>query len=208
MTEKDKELLKRNYRLDEKNRIFTIVLHYDSASELVDKRVSAADRVTLSDEISDILLHYLDDIPKGYQCNVDMRIDDYEGYQPKALESALKHMLALDHLRYRRDKRKQRLLTAALLCAGVVFMVIMALASGHALFNNETADEIAAEILDIAGWVFIWEAFTVRFLTPSEALKKGVAFLSKINQISFSNSEKQTLVTCNHDEIYNALQTK
>ena len=197
------EILKeRNYRLDEENKRFSVTPSYDTAEELVDTHISTPDRIVFLEEDSDMLMYYLQDIPKGYQCDLDLRIKDFEGYQPKAFLDALQNSIDMWLNRFESEKKKQHRLFYALLISGIIFLIIMALAEGHILFKNETADSIVSEILDIGGWVFIWEAFTVRFLTPSETFRKWQTLRKKLHRISLSDAEGHTLEALSRSDLF------
>ena len=182
------ELLKRNFRLDGESKTFTMVLRYDSAEELVDGRMSTPENVILSGELAEDLLNRIQDIPKGYRCDVELRIADYGEYRPESLMEAVRVRMAMTQLRGLREEIRHRLLFWALVGAGVLFLAFMAFAESRNLFNG-----VIMEVLDIGGWVFIWEGFTVRFLTPSEILHEGRVFRKKLRTLSLTDEKDRVL---------------
>ena len=61
-------------------------------------------------------------------------------------------------------------------------------------FGNEIKNDIIVEIIDIAAWVFIWEAVTILFLEHSEQAKFALRIRQKVSQISmYKKGEKKPL---------------
>ena len=158
-----------------------------------------------ADEISDTILQYLDDIPKGYKSNIEFDITDYEGYSPKAFMDAFKYLLECDRMRFRKEKHKKNVMIAGLLSAGLFFLLIMILTLAFT-FINETVDEILTAVIEIASWVFIWEAIDLIFLSPTDTFKKGVVFFSKIESVSFSEGDCVNVISCGIEELHNELK--
>ena len=189
------KLLKRSLQLDEETKTFTLVLRYDSAEELVDGRMSSPENVILNGELAEDLLNRIQDIPRGYRCDVELRIADYGGYRPESLIESIKLRLAMAQVRAVREEIRHRLLFWALVGAGVLFLAFMAFAESRNLFND-----LIMEILDIGGWVFIWEGFTVRFLTPSEIRHEGREFRKKIRRLSLADEKGRILQSMDREE--------
>ncbi len=201
----DIELLKKKYDLVEEKKVFTIKLKYANASDLIDERISTPEKVIFNDEISDAILKYLDDIPKGYKSNIEFIIEDYEGYNPKAFMKAFKYMLECDGMRYRKEKHTKNVTVAGLMGVGLFFTLLMILTLAFK-FINETVGIIVSSVIEIASWVFIWEAIDLIFLSPTDTFKKGVIFFSRIESVSFSDENSSNVISCNKDELYNDLK--
>ena len=182
------ELLKRNFRLDEGTKTFTMVLRYDSAEELVDGRMSTPENVILNGEIGGDIMNCLQDIPRGYRGSVELRVADFGDYRPESLMEAARLRIAMSQVRCVREEVKNSRLFWTLVGAGVLFLAFMAYAESRNMFND-----LIMEILDIGGWVFIWEGFTVRFLTPSEILHEGRVFRKKLRTLSLTDEKDRVL---------------
>ena len=78
----------------------------------------------------------------------------------------------MSRVRFRKENRKKTLIVILLILAGLLFIVLSKTVLS-ALFTDPTMNSIFVEVLDIVGWVFIWEAVTLLFLNPSESLKNG-----------------------------------
>lgn len=173
---KNVELLKRLFELDEENKVFDIRLKLDNLDPLVDKSISTEKNLVLNEEADGFILHYLSDIPSGYKCNMTLQIADYEGYSKDAVKDAFKESLNLNRIRFKKEDRRKKLLVLIMTIAGLL-LVVLSKTVFSSLFQNPTANAIVIEMLDIAGWVFLWEAVTVLFLNPSEILRKGLYLL-------------------------------
>ena len=173
---KNVELLKKRFGLDEDNKVFDIRLKLDNLDQLIDKSISTEKNPVLNEDADGFLLHYLRDIPSGYKCNMTLQIADYQGYSQEAVMDAFKDSLNLNLIRFKKEDKRKKLLVFIMTIAGLI-LVVLSKTAFSSLFKNPTANAIVVETLDIAGWVFLWEAVTVLFLNPSEILRKGLYLL-------------------------------
>ena len=177
------ELLRKRYGLDEKNKVFDIRIKLDNVDSLVDKSISNDKAVFLNEGADDFILQYVRDIPSGYKYNMTLQIADYEGYDKEAVKEAFRDNLAIQRIRFVREHRKKILLVSLLTLAGLL-LVVLSKTVFSSLFQNSTANAILFEMIDIAGWVFLWEAVTVLFLNPSEILRKASLVVRKLKSFN------------------------
>ena len=145
----------------------------------MDRSVSNDGKLHLNEDADDFILHYLKDIPAGYKCNMTLSIADYEGYDNKAVINAFREAMEMSRIRFRKENKKKILSVILLIIAGLLFIVLSKTVLSS-VFANPTMNSIFVEVLDIVGWVFIWEAVTILFLNPSEILKNGSLIVFKL----------------------------
>ncbi len=133
--------------------------------------------------LNDWKQQYSRDIPSGCKCKMNLYIADYEGYEKKTVINAFKEAMDMSRVRFRKENRKKTLIVTLLILAGLLFIVLSKTVLS-ALFTDSTMNSIFVEVLDIDGWVFIWEAVTLLFLNPSESLKNGSQIVFKLKSFN------------------------
>ena len=191
------DLLNKYYEIDNENRIATMPLHYEKASDLINNKIISKDNYLFDYEELTLINDMIKRIPIMYKVNIDLQIDDYEDYDPKELLSGFNDAMELNQYNYQRENRFKFLKAAILLLVGISILFTMAYAKLNGLFGSDDRASVYSEILDIIGWVFIWEMVTVAFLTPSELGVNSNMFKLRVRNISFSNSNKEILATEN-----------
>ena len=81
--------------------------------------------------------------------------------------------------------KNKRLLSGVLLSFGVLTLLILILLRNFVLKDDTIATDIVGEVLDIASWVFIWEAVTVYFLDKTENKFRAKRITKRIKNINF-----------------------
>ena len=199
-------LLKKYYAYDETSKTFNVVLHYEKVSDILSKEVKSISEVPLmSEEFLNKISTILEDIPKNYHVNISLCIDDYEGYDEKVIMDSFNDMLEFGRIKYNAGNRKKYYKVAALLVVGLVllfFGIYVSLEQWWHLFDQEQLiGELLSNFLEIAGWVFCWEAVTILFLEESEDMRKGSAIIYKLNCVSLLNKDNKILINEEYEQI-------
>ncbi len=197
------ELLNKYYIVDRENKIITMPLHYEKASDLIDNRVISKDNYLFDYSELASINDRIKRIPIIYSVNIDIQIDDYEEYNPKKLLDGFNDALELNSYNYGRERRKKWLQSAILLVIGLTILFFMAYGKINSWFGDGNRGKVFSEAFDIFGWVFIWECVTVAFLTPSELGVSSPLFKYRVKKISFSNSKGDILSSEETAVIYN-----
>jgi len=191
------DLLNKYYEIDNENRIATMPLHYEKASDLINNKIISKDNYLFDYDELTLINDMIKRIPIMYKVNIDLQIDDYEDYDSKELLAGFNDAMELNQYNYQRENRFKFLKAAILLLVGISILFTMAYAKLNGLFGSDDRASVYSEILDIIGWVFIWEMVTVAFLTPSELGVNSNMFKLRVRNVSFSNSNKEILATEN-----------
>ena len=162
------ELMKKRFNVDEEKKIVDLTLNYESANDVLitnlDTKVPTFDRDKFG-RIKEIISEF----PIDYKVNLDITIQDYNGYEPEEMLEGFNDAVELTVYSGEKDHRKKWLQTTFLLIAGILVLFFIA----NGVIQNwggitPTAAEVLREVLDISAWVFVWQAVSLAFLTPSD----------------------------------------
>ncbi len=189
------DLLNKYYEIDNENRVVTMPLHYEKASDLINNKIISKDNYLFDYEELTAINDMIRRIPVMYKVNIDIQIDDYEDYDPKELIAGFNDAMELNQYNYQRENRLKYLKAGILLIIGVSVLFLMGYAKINGYFGDDTRASVYSEIFDIIGWVFIWEMVTVAFLTPSELGVNSNMFKLRVREVSFSDNNRNKLAT-------------
>lgn len=187
------ELLKKYYEVDEENKKVKIKLAYEKASELFTNDYASEEHPEFQPDIIGRVTQIVNRIPLPYKADIEFAIDDYEGHDPKSLLESFNDAVEMNHYGVIGEGRKKGLQIALLLVAGIVALVFKVAGETNGWFGEGSTSEIISEIIDIAGWVFVWESVSIMFLSPSEERLQSIKLRTRVSSISFVNEEKEVL---------------
>lgn len=183
------ELLKEYYEFDEANKVFTIPISFDKASDILDLDViDPKNHPMFKKEVMERVKDTLMGLPAGYKADIDIRIDDYEGYDASILLSAFNKAIRLNQQRSRLEQRRSGVIAAVLALIGFLVLFIYIFGRLNGWFGEEEGTlgyDFVTEVLDIVAWVFIWEAVSFVFLYENDYRSINAGLLIKINVIGF-----------------------
>lgn len=192
------ELLKKYYDIDDEKRVIYVVLHYSSVSEVLATDISCKGAPHFSRAILNRVSDLLDTFPAGFDVDLTLKFDDYEGYEPSLLMSAFKDNLEMVHYSCYKEKKYNYLLAAILAAVSAALI-------GARLFamNNKLIDGsgVLQEMIDISAWVFLWEAVTIIFLSVSEKMEIATKVISHLSAISFVDKTGKLVGSVSHKEL-------
>lgn len=199
---KELELLNKYYDVDTENKMITMPLHYEKASDLIDNRVISKDNYLFDYEELTSISERLKRIPIIYNVNINIQIDDYEDYEPKKLLQGFNDAIELNNFNAAREGRKKWLQVALLLTIGLSILFIMTYGKINSWFGSGNRGAVFSEAIDIFGWVFLWETVTVAFLSPSELGINSFIFKKRVKKVAFLDTNDKELIYENTEEIY------
>lgn len=177
------DLLADYYDLDDDNGICTITFTYANFTDFFD--VSSAKKPILKGELRERIENVFLEIPNAYDLVFNVKISNYEGYQIKDANKAAADGFYLNLFKLHKTAKNKRLLSGVLLSFGVLTLLILILLRNFVLKDDTIATDIVGEVLDIASWVFIWEAVTVYFLDKTENKFRAKRITKRIKNINF-----------------------
>ena len=188
---RQKELINKYYEVDEDNKLVCISFYYSKASELFSKESGTKIPQFSKEELSK-LNEIIQTIPLGYKIDISYEIEDYETYSPSYIMESFNDALELSQFGVRKSNRQKWMIST-----------IMIIGRNNSLFGQGIKAEIIEEIIDIAAWVFIWEAVSLLFLEPSVQLVFGLRIKKRVNSFSlYKKGEKEALAQEKSNELF------
>ena len=181
------ELLSHYYRIDQEKRIVYLDLRFDKASDVLERGYGLSDSPMFSAEVLSRIGDIYSQIPVDFSIEIELQIEDYEGYDPSNLLERFNEALEINNYINQKDKRRKWLQAILLILAGIAILFFMGVGVMKHWFGPEGSESASlwTEVLDIAGWVFVWEAVTVLFLEPNPRSLLGLKILSRTSGIRF-----------------------
>lgn len=196
------ELMKKRFDVDEENKIVKLNIRYEKAGDLVldDLETKVP---TFNREIFPKIKETIEDFPSDYHVDVNFKIHDYEGYKPEEILDGFNDAVELTHYSGNKENRKKWVQIIFLLVAGILILALMAKGLINQWYPNETTQSVFNEVFDITSWVFIWEAVGLLFLSPSEIRKTSIVLLLRLHNVSFLDENDKVLASEDYRESYN-----
>ncbi len=183
------ELLNKYYEIDDDNKVVTIPLHYNKASDLVNERIIAKDNYLFNYEELSSINDMIQRIPSMYKININIEIDDYENYESEKLLSGFNDAMELNQFNSIRENKWKYLKAGILLIIGITVLCVVGYANLNHWFGSTERADVYSEIFDIIGWVFIWEPVTIAFLTTSDLPFQSNLFKKRVLNVCFSDTK-------------------
>lgn len=197
------ELLKKYYTIDEEKNIIYVKIHFDKASDMVEMDNVKEGHRLLKTEVLSKLSELMDSLPMTLRLDVSFVVDDYEGIDPNEIKESFNDALELSQYRARGKRMGRWFIATLLVLVGVVLLFVYIAGKNNDWFGTELETDIITEIIDIAAWVFIWEAVTVLFLEPTEHTSLSLKFHKRLLSISFyKTGDDKPIVNEDKEEIF------
>lgn len=198
------ELLKKYYPIDEENKIVTIKLYYEHASELLDYTVGEESCEMFDNSFLEKLNSVFEKIPVNYKADVILEIKDYDGYSPEDIMEKFNDLIELNSYNVVRTSKKNKLVSALLILIGVLILVFNQIFFEYEIYGikGELESLILQEFFDIVSWVFIWQAVTVLFLSPTDVGIQIFSISKKLNKFCVAK-DNDIIIEEKRDSILN-----
>lgn len=187
------ELLRKRYDVNEEKRIVKVTLRYEKASDVLLTNVGRKENPQFNPDVIDTINKLIENIPLNYRAEIHFDISDYEGYDPKNIMLSFNDALELRQYSARRGRKNRWLISTILVLIGIVCLFLLATGKVNGWFGQGINSEIITEIIDITGWVFVWEAVSLMFLEPTEQATFTLKMREKIAFISFNTESGEEL---------------
>ncbi len=195
------ELLRKRYDIDEENKIIKITLRYEKASDVLMSHIGKKENPPFNPDVVDTINKLIESVPLNYKAEIHFDIKDYEGYDPHNIMQSFNDVLELRQYSARRGRKNRWLISTILVLIGIVCLFLLATGKVNGWFGEGINSEIITEIIDITGWVFVWEAVSLMFLEPTEQATFTLKMREKVAFVSF-NAESGEELRENEDEIF------
>lgn len=193
------DLLKEYYAYDEDSKVFTIPLCYEKVEDILDMNVlDCKNHPRFKKEVLEEACELLMGLPTGTKADLCLRIKDYQGYDPDVLLESFNKAISLNQYRSRLEQKRSGITATILALVGAFILFLYIYGKHNGWFGNDVEGmgyEFVTEILDIVGWVFIWEAVSVIFLYGNDYRSINAGLFIKINQIGFYDETGKNLLS-------------
>lgn len=198
------ELMKKRFNVDEEKKLVDLTLNYETASEVLitnlDTKVPTFDRDKFG-RIKEIISEF----PNDYKVNLDITIQDYEGYKPEEMLEGFNDAVELTIYSGNKDNRIKWLKTIFLMIAGILVLFFIANGIIQSWAGiSATAAEVLREVLDISAWVFVWQAVSLAFLTPSEDRIISTTLKYRLNNVILRDKNSKITSKERYSDSYDA----
>lgn len=198
------ELLEKYYVVDNDKKIINIDLHYPKSSDILLNNEGNINYPLFKNEILETINNSIERTPKDYKVNIIFDIEDYENYKPKQIIESFNDTLELGQYSARRGKQLKNLIASILILVGIILLFFMIIGKNNNWFEEGIKSDIISEVIDIAAWVFIWEAVTMIFLEQPEQNKFALKIRRKVVQITMlKKGNNEPLYLENTNSIFN-----
>lgn len=205
MFDKQNRLLDYIYDVDKENRIVTARIHFASIDDIIDP--SYKKNLMLNDALWQKMEQVLKSVPFSYKVNFEFEIDDMKDYSLDVLMSALEKNIDMKYLGFAISTRRKRRAALSLTAIGILLLLGNIILQVLQPFNG-VVENILVEIIDIAAWVFVWEAVTIYYIDGYE-MRRGLKNIRKrILDISFTDSQTKNQKKEDFDSISPNLKDK
>lgn len=184
------KVLSKYYEVDEENKTVILPFKYERASDLIDSSIETKSNYVISEQAMVDIVDKISTIPPIFKVKLDLIIDDYEEYDKEILLESLNDYLELTHYSIIREKKIFLIQAILLLAVGISILVFNNFAKSKIL----SEESVLTEVFDIVAWVFVWQATTVAFLTPSEFDVNTNRFKLRVKKITFYDKDKNVLL--------------
>lgn len=179
------ELFEKYHKVDRVNKIITITLHFDKATDLLMTSLGNENHYRFNTEVLENINEIIETIPIGYKVEISFDIDDYESFDAKNIIESFNDTLEMNQYASRKKRQRKDLIASNLILIGITLLFIMVLSKANSWFGAGIKTDITAEVINIAAWVFVWEAVTMLFLEHSDQNIFALKIKTKVAKLSF-----------------------
>lgn len=196
------ELLEKYYNVDRENKTIYLNLYFDTVSEVLEKNIGNNKIYRLKNDVLELINEAILNTPPIYKIELNLKIDDYEGYDPHKVIEAFNDTLELNQYKARRNRTFKELSSSILILVGILLLFLMAIGKNYDWFGGGVKEDIIVEVIDITAWVFVWEAVTLIFLQINSQTKFTISVKKRVKKISMLDKENNILATESGDDIF------
>ena len=182
---------------DLEKRIATVPLYYEMPDDLLDPRRSRPGNPVISVDALDSLLDAVKEIPKEFDVEFSLVIDDYGDYDHDQLLQAIQKAIENTYYYYDEDKKKDNVLAVIIMTIGILTLSFQVIGNYYGLFGTEGTipTDMISSILEIFAWVFVWEGVHILFLTYENDSTLFHKELRRIHGIRFATGSGEVLAS-------------
>lgn len=199
------EILGKYHEIDETNKVIHVKLHYEKATDIILSDMGDKEHPMFGRDIIERVSDILNTFPKDYKIDLDLKIDDYEGYDPSLLLHALSDNFELEHYRTQKQTKKTWLLVMILLFIGVGLLLLLTVLKETNVIGESLGDLVFDYFIDTAACVFMWEAVSQLFIYPAEFVVTNAKVFSLFSGVKFLDKKGNIVAEANKNSVFSEL---
>ena len=184
----DNMLLKPRHQRDSENRVIIDMTVKDDSDFL--SVFSRSNTPVISTEVADFIENSTDTVLPGEQLTLRIHSDCIDDTEKELYKKSIRQYYSEKSIANMRELKRNNIIVFLLTVAGVI---VLALAL---LLEQTTGSLIWSEVIDIAAWVFLWEAVDISaFGNRSLRLKKKryLSYLSmKVEYVDLAGRQRES----------------
>ncbi|HBR85872.1 MAG TPA: hypothetical protein DEA32_01650 [Firmicutes bacterium] len=176
-----------SFDIDEDKHEMLIEFRYDRFSDIFNTSLGRKGGIPLiRNEMMETLERCFRFRPIGYSVRFDFVVSDLEGHTVEEAEKCFVHSISLGGYVSSKEGKGKTMTALVLTIVGILILVFTSLCTGLGWVDVEGATwKIMSEVLDIAAWVFIWEAVTIYFIDRPERKLFIRNFKKSLTEVTF-----------------------
>ncbi len=183
------DILQKYFDLDDENAVATLYVHYNTLSDLFEIPEDEEKSLKIKPEIVEQVNTQIDMLPNAYKIKFVIKIDDYQGYEPDEIKEVMMDNVKLLGYNVERSSRRETTFALVFLLVGIIFILISVWYANFTKNEEGLTYLIISSILEIAAWVFIWEAVDKFFLERNQIRNQAVVTGRRLYGIEFVDKE-------------------
>ena len=200
------EVLSHYYDIDEENRIITIPFHFQKVSELIDTTIKTKDIPVFKNDLLKTISYLLHKVPNDFKIDVNLQIEDYEGYNPEVISKSIIDCFQIFHYDIVKKNKSKAMIISRLFLIGVFALSFMYLVNAsNWVGGNQTQDGIRNELLAALGTAVLGEAVYQIFLPSDHFAKINYGVLTSINSFKLFGTNNDVYEVYSDKIAYNWL---
>lgn len=206
------QTLEKYFKIDYEKRIVTIPVHYEKVSDIIDVNYSNKNHPFVQQEFLASISDKLHSIPIEFILDVDIKIDDYEGYNEKSVIESIQDAFELFHYDVIKERTKANLKVAILVILGVTILAWLFYLCSKKIIgqSGDPTHDTIHELIYTIGAVVLWEAVYIIFLPEDNYKDISYTLLWRINNIRLLNNNDKVVAFTNNINMVNGwiIETK
>ncbi|MDD6800767.1 MAG: hypothetical protein PUE85_10195 [Firmicutes bacterium] len=166
-------LLKQQYKRDNENRIVIDMTVKDDSDFL--SVFSQSDTPVISSEVAEFIENSTNSILPKEQLTLRIHSDCIDDIEKELYKASIKEYYSEKCIANARELKRNNIVSLLLFLTGVLVLAI------QMIFEYRLSSLIWAEVIDIAAWVFLWEAVDIRVFGNRSLRLKNKRYLSYLS---------------------------
>ncbi len=166
-----------------KDDVATFDVNYKKIDDILDPNFKGQKKPIIYGNFFEDMKRYTSLLPKKYKIEMNINIEDLQGYSLKDVEEIVFDNKNLFFIKRHQTKKNKAVSSIIMLILGTIFFSL------YSIGIKFEWEQILNEFVYIACWVFYWEAVSIVFLEIFGEDAKLKQFINRINKINITNNK-------------------